>query len=258
MESLTLPAKLESLEPISAFVLAAAHAAGLDDHACWQVSLAVDEAATNIIQYAYPAGHEGTITIETELSAQALTMRLRDSGRGFDPNDVPPPDMQSPLEQRQVGGLGLYLMHQLMDEVAFSFDGEHGNTVTLVKHLTRREPAALVYRPYGRLDAAAAPALLNVLLDQARQYRWRVVIDLTDTTFISSSGLRALLLLMKELHHQGGDLRLCNLQPRVVETFQISGFDRVFAIDATEADALLALVTPALPQSDDQAGEEAR
>lgn len=240
METLSLPATLDSLEPISAFVLEAAERAGLDEHAAWQVQLAADEAATNIIQYAYDADQHGLIVVECETSNELLTLRLRDKGRGFDPNDVPPPDMQSPLEQRQVGGLGLYLMRQLMDDVQFEFDRAAGNTVTLVKRRAQPQPDALVYGPIGRLDAATATGLLNLLLDQARAYGWRVVLDLTHTTFVSSSGLRALLLLMKELHHQGGDLRLCNMQPRVAETFRMSGFDRVFAIDAGRAESLAA------------------
>lgn len=238
MQSRTLPARLESLALISEFVVAAAQAAELDEHAVWQVQLAVDEAATNIIQYAYDLDQNGQITVETELNNEYLTIRLHDSGRGFDPNDVPPPDMQSPLEQRQVGGLGLYLMNQLMDEVQFSFDPGSCNVVTLRKRRTRSPVSALIYTPSGRLDAAAAPGLLELLLGQARDYGWRVVLDLEQVTFLSSSGLRTLLLLMKELRHQGGDLRLCNLQPRVAEVFAMTGFNRVFSIDDTRGEAL--------------------
>jgi anti-anti-sigma factor len=239
METLTLPAKLESLAQIGAFVEAAALDAGLDAHAAWQVQLAVDEAATNIIQYAYDPEQNGQVVVEHETQGDAFVVRLRDNGRVFDPDLVPPPDLASPIDERQVGGLGLYLIRQLVDDVRFETEAA-GNVATLVKQKAPPSPPVFVYAPAGRLDAAATPGLVHLVLEQARPYAWRVVVDLSQVSFISSSGLRSLLLLLKELRQHGGDLRLCALQPRVAAVFDMTGFAQVFAIDGTVAEALRA------------------
>ena len=69
-----------------------------------------------------------------ECSAQGglCIVVIRDHGRPFDPGRVPAPDLESPISRRQVGGLGIYLMRRLMDEVRFRFD-RNGNELTLVK-----------------------------------------------------------------------------------------------------------------------------
>jgi anti-anti-sigma factor len=64
-----------------------------------------------------------------------------------------------------------------------------------------------------------------------------VLVDLADVSFLSSSGLRALLLIRKELMTHGGELRLANLQPQVHEVFALTGFTQVFAIHANEEEA---------------------
>jgi serine/threonine-protein kinase RsbW len=67
-----------------------------------------------------------------------------------------------------------------------------------------------------------------------------MLLDMAGVTFLSSSGLRALLLVRKELLANGGELRLCELQPQVYEVFTITGFTQVFAIHRTRDDALSA------------------
>src|SRR5512144_762670 len=110
MESLTVSATLDSLATISAFITDATARSGLDDHAAWQVQLAVDEASTNIIQHGYDEAAPGEIQLAWEIHGDELIVTLRDRGRSFNPDDVPAPDISSPLEERQAGGLGLYLM----------------------------------------------------------------------------------------------------------------------------------------------------
>src|SRR5262245_13566866 len=89
MESLTLLATLDSLARISEFITDATKQAGLDDHAAWQVQLAVDEAATNVIQHGYDQGMPGKIELSWRLDGPSLVVALRDYGRRFDPENVP-------------------------------------------------------------------------------------------------------------------------------------------------------------------------
>lgn len=139
MESITLPATLEALARIGAFIADAAERAGLDEQAAWQVQLAVDEAATNVIQHAYAPGAHGEITLSWRREGDCFIVTLRDFGRQFDPGSVPPPDLSAPLEERRAGGLGLYLINRLMDEVRFDFNPQSGNVLTMTRRLTPPE-----------------------------------------------------------------------------------------------------------------------
>lgn len=238
MDSITLTADLDALAKISAFITEASELCGLDERATWQVQLAVDEAATNIIQHAYDQDVPGDLTIGWACDQQRFVITLRDNGRQFDPEAVPTPDITSPLEERQVGGLGIYLITRLMDEVRFDFHPQEGNLLTMVKYLTpdpRNEVVALPI--HGRVDAVTAPQLNRQVHEQIAQGARFVLLDLTDVTFLSSSGLRSLLLIRKELMTLGGELRLAGLQPQVHEVFALTGFTQVFAIHQTVDEA---------------------
>jgi anti-anti-sigma factor len=238
MDTITLTADLDALAKISAFVTEAAELAGLDERATWQVQLAVDEAATNVIQHAYDPDDPGDITLSWRCEENRFTVTLRDYGRQFDPGSIPEPDITSPLEDRQVGGLGLYLITRLMDEVRFDFNPQGGNLLTMVKYIDAAVGDAVVTMPIrGRVDAVTAPQLNRDVLAQINAGARRILLDLADVTFLSSSGLRALLLIRKELMTLGGELRLSSLQPQVYEVFTLTGFTQVFAIHSSADEA---------------------
>ncbi len=236
MEHHTLPAVLDSLATLSDLVGAAALNAGLDERAAWQVQLAVDEAATNIVQHGYPAGTDGTIELGCAVDGADFVVTLRDHGQRFDPGQVPAPDLDASLEERQPGGLGIYLMGRLMDSVTFSFDETQGNLLMLTKRISAPPSAIQIFLLDGRFDAVRATELLapaQTAIDAGAQ---RIGLDLGGITFLSSSGLRALLLLRRALLAQGGTLRLFNLRPHVLEVFELTGFTQVFAITPGRAD----------------------
>lgn len=240
METLTLPATLDSLARISSFITGATTQAGLDEHAAWQVQLAVDEAATNIIQHGYADNGAGQIELTWRIATGQLIVTLRDYGRRFDPEHVPAPDITSPLEERQAGGLGLYLMGRLMDSVAFEFDPQRGNLLTMTKQI---DPpiAAHVFELSGRLDAVSTQHAISAATAAIATGARHILLDLTQVSFLSSSGMRALLLVRKNLlAHTDGELRLCGLQPQVREVFTLTGFVQLFAIHPTRDDALRA------------------
>jgi len=133
---LTVDGCFENLATIADFVIKAAQASGLDEKATFEVQMAVDEACTNIIQHSYGGEGRGEIALRCELADGDFVVTIRDHGRHFNPEAVPPPDLTSSLAKRQEGGLGLYFMRQLMDEVHFRFDAE-GNELTMVKRRRR-------------------------------------------------------------------------------------------------------------------------
>ena len=132
-ETKTFPGRFESLAKITDFVIRAAKSAGLGPDAVFSVEMAVDEACANIIEHAYGGEGKGDIECTCQVDDAELTVTLRDNGSPFDPSRVPEPDVNAPLEERDEGGLGLYLMRKVMDEVHFEFSRDSGNTLILVK-----------------------------------------------------------------------------------------------------------------------------
>jgi anti-sigma regulatory factor (Ser/Thr protein kinase) len=132
---LVVPGRFDRLTEIASFVTQAARTCGLCDDEVFHVEMAVDEACSNIIEHAY-AERTGDIDIACCcLEAGQFEVILRDSGRPFDPEAVPAPDMTMPadLDDLNEGGLGLYFMRKLMDEVRFESAPGQGNTLTMLK-----------------------------------------------------------------------------------------------------------------------------
>jgi anti-sigma B factor antagonist len=94
-----------------------------------------------------------------------------------------------------------------------------------------------IVRPQGRLDAAGAPALDRELRQHLALGHRQLLVDLSDTHYISSNGLRVLLAALKAARQNGGALRLCCLSARLAEIFEMAGFDQVFEIYETRAAA---------------------
>lgn len=129
---MSFPACYKSLAEIAAFVRRAGEDAGLSNFDIYAVETAVDEACSNIIEHGYKGEGRGEITVTIRITRKALKVILKDGGRSFDPDSVPKPRLDAPLEERAAHGLGLYFIRQLMDEVKFDFHPT-GNTLTLVK-----------------------------------------------------------------------------------------------------------------------------
>jgi serine/threonine-protein kinase RsbW len=135
---LTVPGRLDQLITISEFIAQAARQAGLDERAVFHVQMAVDEACTNVIQHAYRGIEGRKIFLTCRRTDDTFMVTIQDHGHPFDPTTVPLPDLSADLNVRRVGGLGLYFMRRLMDEVRFEFDDKTGNTVTMIKRIVPR------------------------------------------------------------------------------------------------------------------------
>jgi serine/threonine-protein kinase RsbW len=125
-------ADFSHLVVIRRFVAKVSRELGLDAHLIPDLQLAVDEVCANIIEHGY-SGQGGDIEVTIELVREGVQAQVRDWGVAFDPQAVPKPDVSLPLEKRPLGGLGLFLVQQVMDDVRFEFDAQKGNTVTMLK-----------------------------------------------------------------------------------------------------------------------------
>ena len=131
---ITLPAEADSLEQIQAFVAEFGQRHKLPPEAAADLELAVDEACSNIIEHGYRGMSSGEIVLALRYEPDRVEVEIRDYGRGFDPDKIPPPDIHAPLEERKAGGLGWYLIGELMDQIEYRRDAS-GNVLTFSRHL---------------------------------------------------------------------------------------------------------------------------
>ena len=133
--SLKVKSDREELDGITAAVEAFSDDEDWSTDLLFRINLVIEELVLNIIDYGYDDNdHEIELNFNSE--ANAVTIDITDEGRAFDPlNDAPEPDISSPLEDRHVGGLGVYLARTMMDELTYRRENSR-NHLTLVK---RRE-----------------------------------------------------------------------------------------------------------------------
>jgi anti-sigma regulatory factor (Ser/Thr protein kinase) len=138
METLRLPATMESLETFRQFVLERLQPLSTAKELVFKVELVLEEALTNVIHYAYPeaAGEmEVGIVIEAD---QRFCFCVKDWGIPFNPIERPNPDMSEEVSERQVGGLGVYLIRHLVDDLNYQWQNG-GNILTFCFYLPKAE-----------------------------------------------------------------------------------------------------------------------
>jgi serine/threonine-protein kinase RsbW len=135
MPKTTFPAKFDYLDEIRDFVAEIAKEGGFNDKEIYSLQLAADEAASNIIEHAYEGVTNASLDISCDMQNDSIIIIMRDEGRSFDPSRVKQPNLKANLSDRQIGGLGVYLMRKLMDEVKYESKGKI-NTLTMIKRRT--------------------------------------------------------------------------------------------------------------------------
>jgi len=125
---------IEQLAAIRSFVTHAAHDLGASEDDIFACELSVDEAASNAFEHAY-GERGGTVQIKVWREGSEIVLSLLHWGEAFEPENIPAPNLASKLEERNVGGLGLYLMRRMMDDVTFHFDPITGNLITMRRKL---------------------------------------------------------------------------------------------------------------------------
>jgi serine/threonine-protein kinase RsbW len=133
MPHITFPAKFEFLDEIRDLVAQVAREGGFTEKEIYSLQLAADEAASNIIEHAYEGVSNANLDITCDVSGDAITITMRDTGKPFDPSKVKQPNLKADLSDRQIGGLGVYLMRKLMDEVRYESNSKTGNLLTMIK-----------------------------------------------------------------------------------------------------------------------------
>jgi sigma-B regulation protein RsbU (phosphoserine phosphatase) len=156
---LRVKATLDDLHTISHFIHGIGQRLQLAERTLFHIDLAVEEAAVNIIDHAYPPGQVGEILLRAETMDDQIQIALTDWGMPLDPDDVKAFDIHAPVETRIKGGMGLRLIHSLMDVVVRETAQAPGdpNTLTLIKHMERAPASG------ARPDGARHPNTLREL-----------------------------------------------------------------------------------------------
>jgi len=124
-DSVTIQLKnnLRELERLSQVMNEFGEANHLSPKVLYALNLSLDEILTNVIYYGYDDTNEHHIIIRISLKDEELTAAVEDDGRPFNPLEAAKPDLAKPLEERQVGGLGIHLVTNLMDTVEYKRQG---------------------------------------------------------------------------------------------------------------------------------------
>jgi serine/threonine-protein kinase RsbW len=145
LASLSLAIQLKDLSIFRDFVKHELTALGVEPDTVYDLTLSVDELVTNILVHGYASVHtaddgNGFVRVDLYQDGHALQISVRDQAPLFDPNLVPAPDLTRPLEARPPGGLGVFLVKELVDQVIHRIPEEGGNEVILVKnHVFEKE-----------------------------------------------------------------------------------------------------------------------
>ena len=134
-DELKVNSKTENLSEIRDFVSTNALQAGIAVATIDNIILAVDEACTNIIKHAYKLSPQGEIVIKIDYDEEKFTITIIDYGKSFEPDRVPLPDLQKYYREHRVGGLGMYLIKSLMDDVEYTTIPGKYNQVLLSKNI---------------------------------------------------------------------------------------------------------------------------
>ena len=135
MKELILHNKTEEISKLSPFIEEIAEEYGIDAATAFNLNLCVEEAVSNVINYAYPADEDHTLSVSVEVTKERITTSVTDEGMLFDPvNEAPQVDVEQSAEERPVGGLGIFLIRNIMDEVSYKRELDR-NILTMIKNL---------------------------------------------------------------------------------------------------------------------------
>jgi len=135
MKKLVLKAEIGNIDAVVDFVNEELELHDAPMKAVMKIDVAIDEIFTNIASYAYgPEGGEATVTVEVEENPACAVIRFCDRGKPFNPLEMEEPDVTLGIDEREIGGLGIFMVKKSMDEVSYSYeDGQ--NVLTIRKIL---------------------------------------------------------------------------------------------------------------------------
>jgi serine/threonine-protein kinase RsbW len=124
------------------FVDAFCEQAGIGERDQFDLRLAIEEVCANVMMHGYADRAPGPLELSFCADDQMISVTISDRAAPFNPAQAPPPDLDSPPDERRIGGLGWYLVRQVIDHVDYRYDPTYGNIVTLTKMLAEEQASA--------------------------------------------------------------------------------------------------------------------
>jgi len=128
-----IPASTKNLSEVRNFVAQHALSNGYSRQQISDIRLAVDEAITNIIKHAYNGDENHTIEIDVTFKKDRVCIELFDTGTTFSLKSFKQPDIEEKIKQKKRGGMGVYLIHSLMDDVSYGRE-DNSNKMVMCKY----------------------------------------------------------------------------------------------------------------------------
>jgi anti-anti-sigma factor len=277
-ETVTIRNRSRDLEAVDTILDRLAEQARLPSDAMSQIRIVCDEVLTNVIAHGFQDEAAHDITVSIEVAGQRFVLTVSDDGVPFDPLAVPSPDTSRPLEERTVGGLGIHLVRHLVDQMTYERRGDR-NVLTLVKAIDRRPPPlavatevalttpgtgvaeardtdgrgdaqmeirtrrvgdVLIVDMVGRLDSRTAGPASTELNQIAQGGHGKLVLNVHGLEYLSSAGLRAILVAAKLVQVHGGAIKVCDANATVKRVMEVSGMSSLLHLYDAEKDALAA------------------
>ena len=133
---ITLSNDVQEIPLLNAFVDEVCESNDLDPMTTMEMNLALEEAVVNVMSYGYPEGTKGYVDISAQSDSGCLKFIISDSGKPFDPTAKEDVDTSLPADQRSIGGLGIFLVRKMMDDIKYEYKDGH-NILTLRKKLNQ-------------------------------------------------------------------------------------------------------------------------
>ena len=131
---IVVPNNLAEIATVTEALEAFSYANDVPDAVIWRFQLALEELLRNVISHAYPDRDEHQIEIAFDRNDSHLIATISDDGIPFNPLNAPPPDLDAALEERGLGGLGIHLARNVVDDFTYAWDAGR-NVVTIRKRL---------------------------------------------------------------------------------------------------------------------------
>lgn len=131
---LTRAAELDSLPAFRDFIAGVCERLKISNEVAFELQLACDEAATNVIKHGYAGMNPGSLMLELRPQQKKVAMVLSDFGHPFEPVETSAPDVNALMEDQPTTGFGLFFIYRTMDDVSYYTD-EQGNHLVLIKKL---------------------------------------------------------------------------------------------------------------------------
>ena len=133
-KSIVLANEISEISRLNGFIEDIGEEFGLTPDVVFNLNLVLEEAVVNVINYAYPKEDHQWIYLSAKLQDGTIILVLTDTGKEFDPTMAPEADITLSADEREIGGLGIFLIRQIMNEVKYErIDGK--NVLTLEKKL---------------------------------------------------------------------------------------------------------------------------